>query len=260
MSENVNDKLCKPIKKMVQYKAQQVDGAERTLRFVISDETVDRDNEVLSIEGWQLEDFQKNPVFLWLHQHQTLPIGKFVYIAPNLETRQLIGNVYFPTASELTSVFQPPSDHVRFIDTVYHMYNGGFLSTVSAGFQPIEGHYDPAGVWRYTKQRLLEISGCPVPANPNAIRLAMKAGIIDDNWPGYWNKILEENIISKRGRVLSALNEGRLRDAMAMLAEVLATVEEIEEPEMMQVDRAIFVDRASYIAEIKQQVSKIIGG
>ena len=61
------------------------------------------------------------------------------------------------------------------------MVKGGFVNSVSVGFQPIEwtlakDKARPGGI-DFKKQKLLEISVVPIPANENAIALARAAGI-----------------------------------------------------------------------------------
>lgn len=43
--------------------------------FVVSDETIDREGEIISIDGWVLDNFKRNPVMLWSHNPYDPPIG-----------------------------------------------------------------------------------------------------------------------------------------------------------------------------------------
>ena len=36
-----------------------VDSSNRTLTMIASDESVDRDGDIISVKGWQLENYQK---------------------------------------------------------------------------------------------------------------------------------------------------------------------------------------------------------
>ena len=42
--------------------------------FVASTEAEDRYGDVIEQEGWNLADFRKNPIALWMHDHKS-PIG-----------------------------------------------------------------------------------------------------------------------------------------------------------------------------------------
>ena len=64
----------------------------------------------------------------------------------------------------------------------YAMYRGGFLHAVSVGFIPVEwenGDSHSGYGRKYLKQELLETSAVAIPANPNALELACKAGAVE---------------------------------------------------------------------------------
>jgi hypothetical protein len=72
-------------------------------------------------------------------------------------------------------------DEYAFADTIYRLVKGGYIRTVSVGFNPIEYSFvnekdRPFGI-DFKKQELLEISPCPVPCNPNALIAAAAKGI-----------------------------------------------------------------------------------
>ena len=47
-----------------------------TYSFIGSDETIDRDGEVIKVDGWNLTPYRKNPVVMWGHRHDIPAIGK----------------------------------------------------------------------------------------------------------------------------------------------------------------------------------------
>ncbi len=59
-----------------------VEGAERTLRFCFSDNSVDRMGDTIDAAGWDLTDFNRNPVALWAHDSSAPPIGGAVSVRP----------------------------------------------------------------------------------------------------------------------------------------------------------------------------------
>ncbi len=147
---------------------QAVDGQARTIRFVFSDGTVDRAGDRIDPEGWDTEDFLKNPVALWAHDSYSPPIGRASNIGP--VAGKLMGDIEFM-----------PADISAFADSVFRMVQGGYVKAVSVGFRPIEWTFTndkdrPYGI-DFTKQELLEISVCPVPCNPNALLEARAKGI-----------------------------------------------------------------------------------
>jgi HK97 family phage prohead protease len=137
----------------------------RRVRFVASDESVDRYGDIIRANGWQLDAFRRNPVLLFSHQSRQLPVGKVEPIA--VEGTRLIAHAEFT-----------PAGMNDFADTVFAMVDGGFLNAVSVGFMPLaspnplfdENKYLTG--FEYVAQELLELSVVPVPANPNALQLA----------------------------------------------------------------------------------------
>jgi HK97 family phage prohead protease len=139
---------------------------ERSVRFVASDETVDRYGDVIMADGWQLAQFRKNPVFLWMHSHAA-PIGTVPDV--KVEGTQLIARAKFA-----------PTGVSELADSLWAMVKSKVLRAVSVGFtvesekdyEPIRDDSDHITGFRYLRQELLELSLVSVPANPNALALA----------------------------------------------------------------------------------------
>src|ERR687887_1524822 len=55
---------------------EKADGRDRARRFVVSTGAVDRDNDSISADGWDLTNFKRNPVVLWAHKYDELPLAK----------------------------------------------------------------------------------------------------------------------------------------------------------------------------------------
>ncbi len=144
--------------------------ADRTLEFVGSTEEVDRDGEVVTVAGWELDNYMKNTVFMWVHDYKEPPIGKALKVWKR--DGQLKFNIEFA-----------PKETYEFADTIYKLYKGGFLNATSVGFMPdmdkiVEGDGVKTPRKTYKKQELLELSGVPIPSNTNALRNAIDSGII----------------------------------------------------------------------------------
>ncbi len=126
---------------------------------VASTGTVDRHGEIVSPDGWDLENFKKNPVLLWSHDHSIPAIGKAtkVWIEGYGEKAKLM----------FSGVWQTVTDEGK---AAAQLVAEGILNSFSVGFMPndMEGN-------KYTDQELLEISLVNVPANPDAVRLAYKS-------------------------------------------------------------------------------------
>ena len=153
----------------VDIKAQEPE--QRIISFRGSTGDVDRQNEVVEPKGWQLDNYAKNPVFLWGHDYSAQPIGKAVRVKKSKDGLDF--DIKFATNEEYP-----------FADTIYRLYKGGFIKSVSVGFIPVEWKDgDPARKEpsrTILKQELLELSAVSVPANPHALMNAFKGGVITD--------------------------------------------------------------------------------
>src|SRR3990172_5162707 len=102
-----------------------VEGEDRTLEFVISTGTPDRDRDVINPDGWKLSQYKKNPIILWAHDYHSLPIAKASKI--HVEDGKLLARATFA-----------PAEVHPFADTVFQLLKGGFLNATSVGFQPMK--------------------------------------------------------------------------------------------------------------------------
>ena len=142
--------------------------APNTYRFVLSDESVDRDGDIIDSKGWDLTDFKKNPVALISHDHQKLPIGRWSNL--KISAKRLIGDL------ELAS------DDVGSLQrAVNRLVKDGFLKAVSVGFratkrEPLDED-NPYQGFRYLKQSLMEAILVSVPSNTNALAIAKSCGL-----------------------------------------------------------------------------------
>lgn len=118
---------------------------------VASTGSLDRDEEILDPNGWELENFKKAPRLLWSHRAMDLPIGRVDRIWIDQSTGELKFDATFAEKEN------------DFAKKVADLMRGGFLNTFSVGFIPKEREGN-----RITKQELLEISVVNVPANPEA--------------------------------------------------------------------------------------------
>lgn len=126
---------------------------------IASTSVIDRQGDVVEVEGWDLKDFKKNPVLQWAHDHSVLPVGKAekIWVEGSGKSAKLM----------FKPVFQEVTDFGR---AVKQLFEQGFLSAFSVGFQPVDADGN-----RFTKQKLLEISVVNVPANPEALMLGYKS-------------------------------------------------------------------------------------
>ena len=183
---------------------------ERTVRFTISKEVVDRDGDILRASGVDFTNYLKNPVFLGFHNSRDFPLGKVVKFW--VEGDSVKADVYFPKIEELSSDINNVSEKARLIDFCYCCYKTGMLNAVSVGFIPLEWIETENG-YDILKWELLEFSAVAVPANQDAIAQAVKS---------FGNDFAKEFItVEKSGRKISA-------QTRAILDKIKACGDELE--------------------------------
>ena len=145
-----------------------------TLDFISSDATLDRYSEIISPTGWHLDTYRRNPVFQNAHQYGDIifTLGRALVT----EVRQVSGR------HALFQQIQFATDVNPMARIAYGLYAGGFLHAVSVGMVPLrweEGTKESGFRRKYTEQELLEVSAVAIPANPNALALALKSGAVE---------------------------------------------------------------------------------
>ena len=153
------------VRKYFVVEEKEISDEERIIEFTNSTPTQDRYHDTIDQNGWQLENFRKNPVVLWAHDYGQPPVAKSV-------------NVWVEEGKLKSRDQFTPRDLYPFGFMVYELYKNGFLNAKSVGFQPITYAFnnETDGVEYYT-QELLEHSCVPVPANPEALVSAKSMGI-----------------------------------------------------------------------------------
>ena len=148
------------------------DMGNRTVRFTISKEVVDRDGDILRASGVDFTNYMKNPVFLSFHNSREFPLGKVTRFW--VEGNSVKADVYFPTIEELSTNPEQASEKAKLVDFCYRCYKTGMLNAVSVGFIPLEWTESETG-FDILKWELLEFSAVAVPANQDAIAEAVKS-------------------------------------------------------------------------------------
>lgn len=134
-------------------------------RFVFSDGSIDRMNDRVDPDGWELSAFRRNPTILWAHDATLAPIGRAPCVFS--DGYRLLGDVEF--AVEVN----------EFAKTIFDLVAAGFVKACSVGFRALEYSFSkdrPGGI-DYISQELLEVSICPLPANANSLVEARSFGI-----------------------------------------------------------------------------------
>jgi HK97 family phage prohead protease len=149
---------------------QSANGQEPpVLEFIASDETLDRYEEVIRADGWDLRHYNQNPVFQNAHNYGDVIHTLGRALVTEVRDGRLFQRIEFAVeANPLARI-------------AYGLYRGKFLNAVSVGFISLEceeGTRDTRWRRRHLKQELLEVSAVGIPANPNALALGYKSGAV----------------------------------------------------------------------------------
>jgi len=132
---------------------------------VASTAAEDRHGEVVSVEGWNIDNFKKNPVLLWAHDH-TIPavgVATKIWVEGKGKRAKLMIEGQLNEATE-------------FAKGIKQLVKDGVIRTMSVGFRALEMEGNT-----FTNQELLEVSFVNVPANSQAMITAYK-GLVDNGF------------------------------------------------------------------------------
>ena len=181
-----------------QAKIESSDEKDHTVLKYITKPTLDRSKEVVISQGVDLGEFLKSPQILYAHNYgnswfdggnPVLPIGMDQWV--KYDGKGLLAKQQYNMVTQLSK-------------DIFNMHNTGFPLASSIGFIPMKTIYKSSfddKEWENEKQRLssdygidianfkfakviyeksllLEHSDVPVPANPDALALALKSGQI----------------------------------------------------------------------------------
>ncbi len=152
------------------------------LMFKISTNMPDRDSDIVEPRGVRLDNYRMNPIVLFAHDYQSLPIGRSL--------REVVYDDYIESEVE----FAPTA----FAQDCKKLCENGFLNAASIGFvghsyEPIEGSKYGK---RYTDWELLEWSIVPVPSNAaSLIQNAKAKGINLDAIEKELNQMDQKSVI-----------------------------------------------------------------
>lgn len=172
---------------------------EGLVEYIASDETIDSYREIIRVEGWKFDQFEKNSPFVDTHSYHSIEklLGEVVDWRIDKRNRRLVETVKWAKDVESNKLAKFGWD----------MIVAGFgPKAVSVGFYPEEyaskwdQQADTRPIWLqqlkdlgldetspvrciYIKQQQIELSACILGANPNALQMtakAFKAGAISD--------------------------------------------------------------------------------
>lgn len=167
---------------------EKADGENRT-RVIASTASVDRAGDIVE-QDWQLANFRRNPVILWMHDRMAAPVGR----AAEVKTTER------GKGGQLEMVIEwDAGEHNPQGTLVGAQYARGFLHAVSVGFRPgkrirradlpkddprHQALKDGEPAWMsglvLSRNELIENSAVTIPANPEALAVRSWAVEVED--------------------------------------------------------------------------------
>lgn len=144
-----------------------VNTESRTVEIIASDFSLDSYGTRIDPNGWELEQFKRNPAICLQHDsYDDLPVAAALPETIRIEGEQLRMTIQFP-----------PEGTSEDSDRAFKLIAAGVLRGVSVGFDPSEWSDEeeklPDGrilsVRVYRKQRLMEVSFVTIPSNDNGL-------------------------------------------------------------------------------------------
>jgi HK97 family phage prohead protease len=157
------------------------DRSKMQVGAVISTEELNRNGHRVMQDGWDFGDYLKNPIVLFGHDDSRPAVGKNVGLT--------IDGGLLKAVTE----FAP----TEFGKELFELYAGGYMRAWSVGFQPTVTEYQKDGQGNITeivfrKQKLIEYSAVPIPANADAVSMALRDKVISDSTFRLLNYTYEE--------------------------------------------------------------------
>ena len=128
---------------------------------------LDRDNELIKADAWDIKNYETNNVICWAHDYSKPPVGSSLWTKVQKDGLQ----------------FKPSFAGTEMGKELYQLYKDKVLKAFSVGFVPKEGGFiegTKAGEPKrtYTDVELLEISCVTIPSCPEALVAAYDSGEI----------------------------------------------------------------------------------
>jgi HK97 family phage prohead protease len=133
--------------------------------YIASTPDADRDNDRIMPMGISTDNFEKNPVILWAHDYRS----PHAVIGKAAEIRKTDDDLRFRPE------FREPVNDSDPMSVIQALIDQKLVRATSIGFMPKEFEENDVGGLDFTDVDLLEISMVPVPANQQALQLAVKA-------------------------------------------------------------------------------------
>lgn len=220
------------------------DLGDGVLEAVVTTSSIDRMAESIDTEGIDTSKYMENPVVLYGHDYEGLPIGKTLKL-----TEQ---------KNKMKARFQLAVQEYPFAATVYEMVKSGYLNAVSIGGVVNQWSEDYRTI---LQMDMLEFSIVPVPANPEAL---ITSRSFEQATGKSIEEVREEYQEFSRGIMLDKLKgmpQDEIKDAVDVLETLTARLKEsAAQPSLTDAKKIkhYVLKDAKAVAEQSQRVIKVI--
>ena len=140
---------------------REVDNEAHRVTAVISTGDVARDGAIIESAGWDFDNYNRNPVVLWMHDDGAMPFARTVDLMAT--EKELIARAEFDMEDPLGAI-------------AFRKISNGFVNSTSVRWLPkkteirTEGEGDDKhDILVFLEQELLEWSFVTIPADPSAL-------------------------------------------------------------------------------------------
>ncbi len=186
------------MKKLValNFKVKETHGEDTVIEGWANKAVVDRGNDIINKEAWDLGNYGKNAIILYNHDKDK-PIGKALDVHATDEGLYIQARI---------SKSKDP-----FISYVRDMIREGILNSFSVGFDAKHESKNAAGVNEIKKAELYEVSIVTLPMNQDSqFRMSSK------EMKKLSYKQVKENVLKEKGAFTAAVIHSRIEDLKAL--------------------------------------------
>jgi len=165
----MKNKNMEKIKKQMYIKVfncetKDIDREKGIMKAVISSGQPDRGGDIVDQKSWKIDNYLRNPVVLWAHDHSRPSVAKTL-------------DLFINEDGMLEAIFQFALEHSVLARELFGLYADGFLNSFSVGFT--NGRSEEKDGYRVLyDNELLEFSCVNVPMD--ALALAKSNGSVVD--------------------------------------------------------------------------------
>ena len=150
--------------KVFNCETKDIDREKGIMRAIISSGKPDRGGDIVDQKSWKIDNYLRNPVVLWAHDHSRPSVAKTL-------------DLFINEDGMLEAVFQFALEHSALARELFGLYADGFLNSFSVGFT--NGRSEEKDGYRVLyDNELLEFSCVNVPMD--ALALAKSNGSVVD--------------------------------------------------------------------------------